>query len=69
MVDYYTKELINKKISKSGLEKVLASLTKTMNWTVDKQISLEKKVDELGKQNEEFIIQNQQMLHETLNNK
>lgn len=67
LVEYCTKELSSKKMSKLGLEKVLGYLVKTLNETNEKQKRLESKVEELGKQNEEFIIQNQQMLQEIVN--
>ena len=56
-------------MSKLGLEKILSYLMKTLTETNDKQKVLEFKVEALGKQNEEFIIQNQQMLQEIKNKK
>jgi hypothetical protein len=69
LVEYCTKELSSKKMSKLGLEKILSYLMKTLTETNDKQKVLEFKVEALGKQNEEFIIQNQQMLQEIKNKK
>jgi hypothetical protein len=69
LVDYCMKELNGKKMSKLGLEKILTFLVKTLNETNNKQRHLEYKVEELGKQNEEFIYQNQQMLQELINKK
>lgn len=69
IVEYCTKELSSKKMSKMGLEKILTYLMKTLNETNEKQKLLEFKVESLGKQNEEFIIQNQQMLQEIKNKK
>ena len=59
LVEYCTKELSSKKMSKCGLEKILTYLIKTLSETNEKQKVLEYKVEALGKQNEEFIIQNQ----------
>ena len=69
MVEYCTKELSGKKISKCGLEKIMTYLIKTLNETNEKQKILEYKVETLGKQNEEFIIQNHQMIQEIINKK
>jgi uncharacterized protein YbaP (TraB family) len=56
-------------MSKLALEKILTFLIKTLNDTNEKQKVLECKVENLGKQNEEFIIQNQQMIQEIINKK
>lgn len=65
LIDYCNKELNSaKRVSKTTLEKALNLLMKTLNETTEKQKFIENKVESLGKQNEEFIIQNQQMLHE-----
>jgi hypothetical protein len=69
IVEYCAKELSNKKMSKCALEKILTFLIKTLNDTNEKQKVLEYKVESLGKQNEEFIIQNQQMIQEIINKK
>ncbi len=69
LVEYCTKELSSKKMSKCGLEKILTYLIKTLNETNEKQKVLEYKVEALGKQNEEFIIQNQQMIQEIISKK
>ncbi len=69
VVEYCTKELNSKKMSKIGIEKVLGYLIKTLDEMNNKQRMLDYKVEELGKQNEEFIIQNQQMLQELVNKK
>ena len=42
---------------------------KNLNESNNKQKFLEQKVDTLGKQNEEFIIQNQQIFQEIVNKK
>jgi hypothetical protein len=69
IVEYCTKELTAKKFSRCGLEKILNYVIKTLNDTVEKQKSLEFKCESLGKQNEEFIIQNQQIIKELINKK
>lgn len=67
LIEYCKKELNSKKISKTNLEKLLSFLMKSLNETNEKQSNLETKVEHLGKQNEEFILQNQQMLQEIIN--
>lgn len=69
LVQYYAKELSSKKITKIELEKILRYLVKSLNDTTDRQKVLECKVESLGKQNEEFILQNQQMLKDIINKK
>ena len=69
LVEYCAKELSGKKMSKCGVEKIMSYLIKTLNETNEKQKVLEYKVESLGKQNEEFIIQNQQMIQEIINKK
>jgi hypothetical protein len=70
LMEYCNRELnSSKRISKTNLEKALSFLMKTLNETIDRQKSLENKVENLGKQNEEFLIQNQQMLQEIISKK
>jgi hypothetical protein len=69
LMEICEKELNSKKISKSGLEKVMANMVKILSTTNDKQKQLEMKVEMLGKQNEEFIMQNEQMMQELHNKK
>ena len=69
LVEYCTKELNDKKFSRCGVEKMLNFLIKTLNETNEKQKTLEYKCESLGKQNEEFIMQNQQMIKELINKK
>jgi len=69
LVEICEKELNSKKISKTGLEKVMTHMMKILNSTNEKQRHLEMKVEMLGKQNEEFIIQNEQMMQELHNKK
>ena len=56
LVEICEKELNSKKISKTGLEKVMTHMMKILNSTNEKQRTLEMKVEMLGKQNEEFIL-------------
>lgn len=69
LVEICEKELNSKKISKTGLEKVMTHMMKILNSTNEKQRTLEMKVEMLGKQNEEFILQNEQMMQELHNKK
>ena len=69
LVEICEKELNSKKISKTGLEKVMTHMMKILNSTTEKQRTLEMKVEMLGKQNEEFILQNEQMMQELHNKK
>jgi hypothetical protein len=64
LVEICEKELGSKKISKSSLEKVMAHIVRVLSTSNEKQSQLERKVEMLGKQNEEFIIQNEQMIQE-----
>jgi hypothetical protein len=68
-VDICERELNSKKISKSAIEKVMSNIIKILNTTNEKQKQLEMKVEMLGKQNEEFIMQNEQMMQELHNKK
>ena len=54
----------NKKITKKDLEDNLNNLIKEMNANQNKQKELELKIEKLKKQNEQFLIQNRQMLNE-----
>jgi hypothetical protein len=56
----------NKKVTKHSLEKALNFLIQSVNENSIKQKNLEEKVEKLGKQNEDFLTQNQQMLQEIL---
>ena len=56
----------NKKVTKHSLEKALNFLIQSVNENSLKQKNLEEKVEKLGKQNEDFLTQNQQMLQEIL---
>jgi len=56
----------NKKVTKHSLEKALNFLIQSVNENSNKQKNLEEKVEKLGKQNEDFLTQNQQMLQEIL---
>jgi hypothetical protein len=56
-----------KKISKSSLEKLLSVLSRNIGETNDKQRTLESKVEVLGKQNSDFLYQNEQLLQEIIN--
>ena len=55
-----------KKITKKSLQKLLLYLMKNVEQNTEKQKYLEKKIDTLTKKNEEFILQNQQMLNEII---
>ncbi len=68
-MDICERELNSKKISKSAIEKVMSNIIKILNTTNEKQKQLEMKVEMLGKQNEEFIMQNEQMMQELHNKK
>ena len=67
--DNFLDELINelntnKKVTKQSLEENLNDLIKQVNENREKQNSLLKKVEDLNKQNNIFIIQNESMLNE-----
>lgn len=47
----------------------MSNMIKILNSTNEKQKQLEMKVEMLGKQNEEFIMQNEQMIQELHNKK
>jgi hypothetical protein len=67
LLEYCNKELNSKKVSKQSLEKLLTFLMNNLNETNELQKSLESKVENLGKQNEEFMMQNKIMLQEIKN--
>lgn len=69
LIDYCSKQFNSKRISKLKLEKLLSILTKHLTDTSNKQTDLEEKVECLGKQNEEFVLQNQQIMEEIVNKK
>ena len=56
----------DKKITKKNLQNLLAYLTQSVDQNTEMQKQLEIKIERLTKQNEEFIIQNQQMLKEII---
>ncbi len=62
----YCNGSLGKKVTKNSLEKVLNYLIKSVNENTDKQRNLEEKVEKLGKQNEDFLLQNQKMLQEII---
>lgn len=65
LIEYFNND-VPKKATKSSLEKALNYLIKSVNENSDKQKDLEEKVEKLGKQNEDFLMQNQQMLQEIM---
>lgn len=67
MIEYCNKELNTNRISKLKLAKLLTLLMKHLQLTNERQKDLEYKVESLGKQNEEFMIQNNQILQEIVN--
>jgi hypothetical protein len=69
LLESYQKDLNSKKISKGTQEKLINLLIKNLNETNDKHKNLEKKVESLSKQNENFIMQYQQIFQEVLNKK
>ena len=62
----YCNNSLGKKVTKNSLEKALNYLIKSVNENTDKQRNLEEKVEKLGKQNEDFLLQNQKMLQEII---
>ena len=60
----YCNGSLGKKVTKNSLEKALNYLIKSVNENTDKQRNLEEKVEKLGKQNEDFLLQNKKMLQE-----
>ena len=65
LIEYFNND-VPKKVTKNSLEKALNYLIKSVNENSDKQKDLEEKVEKLGKQNEDFLMQNQQMLQEIM---
>ena len=65
LIEYFNNDA-PKKVTKNTLEKTLNYLIKSVNDNSDKQKDLEEKVEKLGKQNEDFLMQNQQMLQEIM---
>ena len=65
LIEYFNND-ITKKVTKNSLEKALNYLIKSVNENSEKQKDLEEKVEKLGKQNEDFLLQNQQMLQEII---
>lgn len=66
LVEYCNEELNVKKATKTNLEKALNYLMKSVKESNDKQNELDDKVEKLGKQNEDFLLQNEQMLKEII---
>ena len=62
----YCNNSLGKKVTKNSLEKALNYLIKSVNENTDKQRNLEEKVEKLGKQNEDFLLQNKKMLQEII---
>ena len=56
----------DKKITKKNLQNLLTYLAQSVDENTEMQKQLEIKIERLTKQNEEFIIQNQQMLKEII---
>ena len=65
LIEYFNNDA-PKKVTKNTLEKTLNYLIKSVNDNSDKQKDLEEKVEKLGKQNEDFLMKNQQMLQEIM---
>ena len=57
------------KITKNNLQNLLNSLTHTIDNDIEKEKVLEKKIEILSKQNEEFISQNTKILQEIISKK
>ena len=54
------------KITKNNLQNLLNSLTNTIDNDIEKEKMLENKIEQLSKQNEEFISQNKKILQEII---
>ena len=65
LIEYFNNDA-PKKVTKNTLEKTLNYLIKSVNDNSDKQKDLEEKVEKLGKQNEDYLMKNQQMLQEII---
>ena len=57
------------KITKDNLQNLLNSLTHTIDNDIEKEKMLENKIEQLSKQNEEFISQNKKILQEIISKK
>ena len=57
------------KITKNNLQNLLNSLTHTIDNDIEKEKMLENKIEQLSKQNEEFISQNKKILQEIISKK
>ena len=57
------------KITKNNLQNLLTSLTHTIDNDIEKEKCLESKIEQLSKQNEEFISQNKKILQEIITKK
>ena len=57
------------KITKNNLQNLLTSLTQTIDNDIEKEKFLESKIEQLSKQNEEFISQNKKILQEIITKK
>ena len=66
LIEYFNNDNVTKKVTKHSLEQALNYLIKSVHENTEKQKDLEDKVEKLGKQNEDFLLQNQQMLKEIL---
>ena len=58
-----------KKITKTNLQNLLTSLTHTIDNDIEKEKLLEAKIENLSKQNEEFMSQNKKILQEIISKK
>jgi hypothetical protein len=58
------KELSNKKLTKQNLEKILLNFNKNLESSNERQKNLEMKYEQLEKKSEEYLIQNQNLMHE-----
>lgn len=65
MIEYFNNNN-HKKATKNSLNSALKYLIKNVTIANEKAKSLEEKVEKLGKQNEDFLLQNQQMLQEII---
>ena len=65
LINFYNPEN-TKKITKNSLGKDLNILIGAINSSIEKQNILERKIDVLSNQNQDFLLQNQQMLQELL---
>lgn len=64
LFETYQKEISLKKLNKQNLEKILLNFNKQLEISNEKQRNLELKYEQLEKKSEEFLIQNQNLMHE-----